>query len=44
MAGRVLHKDNLVGEEAALEKGGDEIVSTGLEPQASLDGDENTDG
>jgi len=43
MAGRVFHEDNLVVEEAALEKGGDKIVSTGLEPQASLDGDENMD-
>ena len=37
MAGRVFHEDNLVVEEAALEKGGDKIVSTGLEPQASLE-------
>ena len=43
MAGRVFHEDNLVVEEAALEKGGDEVVvSTGLEPQASLDGDKDT--
>jgi len=43
MAGRVFHEDNLVVEEAALEKGGNEVVSTGLEPQASLDGDKDTD-
>jgi len=43
MAGRVFHEDNLVVEEVSLEKGGDEIVPTGLEPQASLDGNENTD-
>ena len=43
MAGRVFHEDDLVVEEAALEKGGDKIVSRGLEPQASLDGNENTD-
>jgi len=43
MAGWVFHEDNLVVEEAALEKGGDEVVSTALEPQTSLDGDKDTD-
>jgi len=41
MAGRVFHEDNLVVEEAALEKGGDEVVPAGLEPQTGLNGDKN---
>jgi len=43
MARRVFHEDNLVVEEAALEKSGNKVVSTGLEHQASLDGDKDTD-
>ena len=47
MAGRVFHEDNLVVEEAALEKGGDEVVRpdvpAGFEPQMGLNLNGNKD-